>query len=104
MSLVAEVHPDLSGYIKAGNKAKLAERLDRIEGQARGIKRMVDREAYCVDILTQIASLVAASERVASILLEDHMDHCVREALENGESAEEKIEEIKAAVERFRRI
>ncbi len=94
----------MSGYIKAGNKEKLAERLDRIEGQARGIKRMVEREAYCVDILTQIASLVAASERVASILLEDHMDHCVREALQNGENAGEKIEEIKAAVERFRRI
>lgn len=94
----------MSGYIKAGNKEKLAERLDRIEGQARGIKRMVEREAYCVDILTQIASLVAASERVASILLEDHMDQCVREALENGESAGDKIEEIKAAVERFRRI
>lgn len=94
----------MSGYIKAGNKEKLAERLDRIEGQARGIKRMVEREAYCVDILTQIASLVAASERVASILLEDHMDQCVREALENGEGAGDKIEEIKAAVERFRRI
>ncbi len=94
----------MSGYIKAGNKEKLAERLDRIEGQARGIKRMVEREAYCVDILTQIASLVAASERVASILLEDHMDQCVREALQNGESAGDKIEEIKAAVERFRRI
>ena len=94
----------MSGYIKAGNKEKLAGRLDRIEGQARGIKRMIEREAYCVDILTQIASLVAASERVASILLEDHMDHCVREALENGENVGEKIEEIKAAVERFRRI
>jgi DNA-binding FrmR family transcriptional regulator len=59
----------LHGYIKAENKAQLADRLDRIEGQARGIKRMVQREAYCIDTLTQITSLIAASEKVATILL-----------------------------------
>lgn len=94
----------MSGYIKAENKQNLADRLDRIEGQARGIKRMVDREAYCIDILTQISSLVAASEKVASILIKDHLDHCVREAIENDEDPGEKTEELKAAVERFMRI
>ena len=75
----------MSGYIKAQNKQYLADRLDRIEGQARGIKRMVEREAYCIDIITQITSLVAASEKVAAILLKDHLDHCVKESVESGE-------------------
>ncbi len=94
----------LAGYIKAENKEDLAERLSRIEGQVRGIKRMVDREAYCIDILTQITSLVAASEKVATILLKDHLDHCVREAIEKGEDPTEKTEEAKAAIERFLRV
>ena len=95
---------ELPGYIKAENKQRLAERLDRIEGQARGIKRMVHREDYCIDILTQITSLIAASEKVASILMQDHLDHCVQEAMEGQGEAEEKIAEFKAALERFLRI
>ena len=94
----------MPGYIKAENKQRLAERLDRIEGQARGIKRMVDREEYCIDILTQITSLVAASEKVASILMQDHLDHCVQEAMEGEGETDEKIAEFKAALERFLRI
>ena len=89
------------GYIKAKDKEKLRNRLKRIEGQVRGVQRMVDEEAYCVDILTQISSYIAASEKVASLVLKDHMDHCVREALENGTKAEEKIQELQEAVERF---
>ncbi len=53
----------MHGYIKAENKENLKQRLDRIEGQVRGIKRMVEREAYCIDILTQITSLVAPPRR-----------------------------------------
>jgi DNA-binding FrmR family transcriptional regulator len=94
----------VSGYIKAENKQNLADRLDRVEGQARGIKRMVEREAYCIDILTQITSLVAASQKVASILIKDHLDYCVREAIENGQDPGEKTEEVKSAIERFMRI
>ncbi len=63
----------MHGYIKAQNKEQLLGRLDRIEGQARGVKRMVEREAYCIDIVTQITSLVAASEKVASMLIKDHV-------------------------------
>ncbi len=92
------------GYIKAENKEKLSARLDRIEGQARGIKRMVEREDYCIDILTQITSLVAASEKVATILIQDHMDYCVREAIEDRTDADEKIAELRSALERFLRI
>jgi len=94
----------LPGYIKAENKESLAARLDRIEGQARGIKRMVEREDYCIDILTQITSLIAASEKVATLLIQDHVDHCVREAIENREEADEKVTELRSALERFLRI
>ncbi len=92
------------GYIKAENKQKLAARLARVEGQARGIRRMIEREEYCVDILTQITSLVAASEKVATILIQDHLDHCVREAIENQEEADEMIADLRSALERFLRI
>jgi DNA-binding FrmR family transcriptional regulator len=94
----------VAGYIKAENKENLAVRLNRIEGQARGINRMVEREDYCVDIITQITSLVAASEKVATILIQDHLDHCVREAIENREEADEKIAQLRSALERFLRI
>ncbi len=90
------------GYIKAKDKEKLQNRLKRIEGQVRGVQRMVEEEAYCVDILTQISSYIAASEKVATMVLKDHMDHCVRAALEDGgANAEEKVRELQEAVERF---
>lgn len=92
------------GYIKARDKEKIQNRLKRIEGQVRGVQRMVDEEAYCIDILTQIGSLVSASEKVALLLLKDHTEHCVRGAIEKGEGAEEKVEELTAAIERFMRV
>ncbi|MCA1848265.1 MAG: metal-sensitive transcriptional regulator [Actinobacteria bacterium] len=91
------------GYIKAKDKELLQNRLRRIEGQVRGVQRMVDEEAYCVDVLTQIASVVSALEKVGTILLKDHVEHCVRESIEKGEDTDEKIEELTAAVERFLR-
>ena len=92
------------GYIKAKDKDLLQNRLKRIEGQVRGVQRMVDEQAYCVDILTQIGSVVSALEKVGTILLKDHVEHCVRESIEKGEDADEKIEELTAAVERFLRV
>ena len=92
------------GYIKARDKELLQNRLKRIEGQVRGVQRMVDEEAYCVDVLTQIASVVSALEKVGTILLKDHVEHCVRESIEKGEDADQKIEELTAAVERFLRV
>ena len=94
----------MRGYIKARDKHQLQNRLRRIEGQVRGLQRMVEEEAYCVEILTQIASIVSASEKVALILLNDHVEHCVREAIEEGEKADEKVAELAAAVERFLRV
>ena len=92
------------GYIKARDKEKIQNRLRRIEGQVRGLQRMVDEEAYCVDVLTQISSIVSAMEKVGTMLLKDHVEHCVRESIENGEDADEKIEELTSAVERFLRV
>lgn len=92
------------GYIKADDKEKVQNRLKRIEGQVRGLQRMVDEETYCVDVLTQISSSVSALEKVATILLQDHVEHCVRQSIENGEQADEKIRELTAAVERFLRV
>jgi len=59
---------------------------------------------YCVDILTRISSYIRASEKVASLVLRDHMDHCVREALAHGENADEKVREMQVAVERFQKL
>ncbi len=92
------------GYIKEGDKEKLQARLRRIEGQVRGVQRMIDEEKYCVDVLTQIGSYIAASEKVASLVLKDHMDHCVRAALADGEKAEEKVQELQDAVDRFLKL
>ncbi len=92
------------GYIKARDKESLQKRLRRVEGQVRGVQRMVEEEAYCIDVLTQIASAVAALEKAGTIVLKDHVEHCVRESIEKGEGAEEKIEELTAAVERFLKV
>ncbi len=97
-------HEVTHGYIKAKDKEKIQNRLRRLEGQMRGLQRMVEEEAYCVDILTQISSIVSATEKVGAILLKDHVEHCVRESIEKGEDAEEKIEELTEAVERFMRV
>ena len=94
----------MRGYIKAKDKHQLQNRLRRIEGQVRGLQRMVEEEAHCVEILTQIASVVSASEKVALILLEDHGEHCVREAIEDGEKVDERVAELSGAVERFLRV
>jgi DNA-binding FrmR family transcriptional regulator len=94
----------MHGYIKADHKGRIQNRLRRIEGQVRGVERMVENEEYCIDILTQISSLISASEKVAAMVLRDHMDHCVREALEDGEKADVKMEELTAAVERFLKL
>lgn len=94
----------MHGYIKADHKDKLENRLKRIEGQVRGVQRMVDEEAYCIDILTQISSLISASEKVAAMVLRDHVDHCVKESIENKDQAEEKVDELVKAVERFLRV
>ena len=87
------------GYGK--DKAALQARLRRIEGQVRGLQRMVDEDRYCIDILTQVNSIKAAIDRVALLLLEDHVGHCVADALRAGEG-EAKLAELTTAISRFR--
>jgi len=90
------------GYID--DKQALLRRLSRIEGQVRGLRRLVDEEAYCVDVVTQIAAVERALDGVALKLLSDHTSHCVRHAVaRGGAEADEKITELVAAVERFAR-
>ena len=91
----------MHGYAK--DKDLIVKRLHRIEGQVRGIERMVDEDRYCIDILTQIAAVKTALEQVGARLLEDHVTHCVRDALASGDAtaADEKTAELLTAVQRF---
>ena len=81
----------------------IGKRLRRIEGQVRGIERMVDEERYCIDILTQIGAAMTALENVGLKVLDDHVSHCVAGALASGDEAEAraKTDELLAAVQRF---
>lgn len=89
------------GYDKEG----LVKRLHRIEGQVRGIERMVGDDRYCIDILTQIGAVSTALESLGLKLLDDHVRHCVADALASGDRAvaDEKSRELLAAVQRFAR-
>ena len=89
--------------MQADSKA-ITNRLRRIEGQVRGIQRMVDEDAYCVDILTQVAAVQTALEQVAVRVLDGHVRHCVADAVsDGGAGAEEKLDELMVAVQRFTR-
>jgi DNA-binding FrmR family transcriptional regulator len=89
------------GY--AADKDALVKRLHRIEGQVRGIERMVEDDRYCIDVLTQIAAVKTALESVAMVILDDHVNHCVAGAMASGDSeaAAEKSRELLDAVARF---
>jgi CsoR family transcriptional regulator, copper-sensing transcriptional repressor len=83
-------------------KQKLLTRLRRIEGQTRGLQRMVEDDKYCVDIMTQIAGVQAALEQVSVQLMERHLRHCVTEAILEGKG-EEKIQEIMTVLKHYSR-
>ena len=91
------------GYTK--DKEALIKRLHRIEGQVRGVERMVEDDRYCIDILTQISAVNTALESLAFQILDDHVRHCVARALASGDEGEAraKTEELLAAVQRFSR-
>ena len=88
----------MHGY--ASRKDDLRSRLRKIEGQVRGLQRMVDEDQYCIDILTQVNSVTAALRAVGMGLLDDHVRHCVADSIAAGDG-EAKIEELMAAVTRF---
>ena len=85
------------------DKEAMVRRLHRIEGQVRGIERMVEDDRYCIDILTQVGAVKTALESLALQLLDDHVSHCVSNALASGDpdAAAEKSRELLAAVQRF---
>jgi CsoR family transcriptional regulator, copper-sensing transcriptional repressor len=90
----------MHGYTQ--DKDAYLKRLRRIEGQVRGLQRMVDEDVYCVDVLTQVAAVTRALQSVALGLLEDHLSHCVAEAVERGGmEGQEKVREAAEAISRL---
>ena len=84
------------------NKARYLARLKRIEGQTRGIHRMIEEDKYCIDIITQISAVTSALENISLALLEDHIEHCVAgAAAEDGQVAQEKLEEAMTAIRKL---
>jgi DNA-binding FrmR family transcriptional regulator len=84
------------------HKEDLLGRLRRVEGQVRGVQKMVDRDVYCIDILTQIAAAESALKKVAVKLLEDHLGHCVADAAGGTrKQLDAKVSEASAAIERL---
>ena len=97
----AEGQPDHS-YIHNNTKGDYLKRLRRIEGQARGLQRMVEEEQYCIDILTQVSAMTKALQSVALGLLDEHMAHCVVNAVRtDGREAEIKLKEASEAIARL---
>jgi DNA-binding FrmR family transcriptional regulator len=88
------------GY--AAQKDAHLKRLRRIEGQVRGLQRMVESDAYCIDVLTQVSAATKALESVALLLLDEHLAHCVTDAIQaGGEEADQKVREASAAIARL---
>jgi DNA-binding FrmR family transcriptional regulator len=85
----------------ARNREELLGRLRKVEGQVRGIQRMVDQDQYCIDILTQIAAAGSALRKVAVALLDDHIRHCVADGRASAKDRETKIAEATAAIDRL---
>lgn len=89
----------MSSYQK--DKKQLEQRLRRIEGQIRGIQKMVNNDKYCIDILTQLSSIIAATQKVGLIILQDHISGCLKDALVNKKDGKVKVDEMINVVNRF---
>ncbi len=93
-------HHAVVGY--EDNKQDVLKRLRRIEGQVRGLERMVEQDTYCIDVLTQVSAATKALQAVALALLDDHLSHCVVDAArEGGDVAEAKVKEASDAIARL---
>jgi CsoR family transcriptional regulator, copper-sensing transcriptional repressor len=100
---MTDTHTAAPGY--TDDKEALVKRLHRIEGQVRGIEKMVAEDRYCIDVITQISAVTTALEAVAFRILDDHVNHCVAGALASGDEdvAAQKSRELLEAVHRFAR-
>lgn len=96
------LHPEKSPAVKRREeeKLKLVNRLKRVEGQVRGIQRMIEDDRYCVDVLVQVSACMAALKKVGYTLLEDHTRGCVSQAVKDGEG-DEAIEELMKVIQQF---
>jgi CsoR family transcriptional regulator, copper-sensing transcriptional repressor len=98
--LASNLGVQMRGY--TDRKQELQTRLRRVEGQVRGLQRMVEEDTYCIDVLTQISAATKALQSVAVELLDDHLGHCVREAIASGgPDADAKVAEASAAIARL---
>ena len=97
--------PEGHGYEREQRPESLVRRLRRIEGQVRGLQKMVEGRRYCVDIMTQIDAVTAALARVQDQILESHLNHCVAEALEGNDvdARTEKVDEVVTLLKKYRR-
>ncbi len=89
----------MSSYMN--DKKEILVRLRKLEGQLKGIQRMVDGDKYCVDVLNQLSSVVAATQKVAAIILTDHIKGCIRDALIRDEHSDDHVNELVTVIERF---
>lgn len=91
--------------MESSTKTSVSNRLKRIEGQVRGIARMVDEDRYCIDLLTQIQAVRAALHKVEEVILKDHVQHCVARAFANGDQLDQrqKVDELVAVLGRLTR-
>lgn len=88
----------MAGY--TADKEQIISRLKRIEGQVRGLEKMIEADRYCIDVLTQVNAARAALEKVALLLLGNHTEHCVADAIRTGDPTA-KVKELSEAVERL---
>ena len=100
---MSEATQQSHGYV--ADKENLVKRLHRIEGQVRGVERMIEDDRYCIDVITQISAVTTALESLAFQILDEHVNHCVAGALASGDpvEAETKSRELLEAVHRFSR-
>jgi DNA-binding FrmR family transcriptional regulator len=91
----------MPSYLK--EKEEILVRLRRMEGQLKGIQRMIEEDKYCVDVLNQLSSVIAATQKVAAIVLRDHIRGCVRDSLSRDQLGDDYVNELVAVVERFSR-
>ena len=91
--------------MRSDSKTSVGKRLGRIEGQVRGLSKMVEEDRYCIDIVTQISAVRAALRRVEEEVLKDHVAHCVEHAIASGDKSDqrEKIAELMAVIARAER-
>ena len=94
-----DTHADHFRHSYTKDRKELLNRLRRIEGQARGIQRLVDGDAYCLDILQQVEAMTAAADQVAMLVLEDHIDGCLTHAIDTGQG-QPYVEEVMQVVRR----